>query len=89
MPRKRRGESDGESDRTTAALDRIARLLGLLAVKGVEEKTAQVALLRSAGFEVADVAAMLGMTENHVRVASHMGRKSERKRRKRKAAKAR
>lgn len=32
-------------------------------------------MLRSAGFEVSDVADMLGMTENHVKVADHLGRK--------------
>jgi hypothetical protein len=36
----------------------------------------QVMLLRAVGFEVSDVAAMLGMTENHVNVAAHHGRKN-------------
>jgi hypothetical protein len=35
--------------------------------------------LRSAGFQVAEVAEMLRITENHVRVASFAGRKKPRK----------
>ncbi|HVJ04228.1 MAG TPA: hypothetical protein VM578_01000 [Candidatus Saccharimonadales bacterium] len=45
----------------------------------MENKIDQVTLLRSAGFEVSDVAAMLGMTENHVNVAAHAGRKKQEK----------
>jgi DNA-directed RNA polymerase specialized sigma24 family protein len=58
------------------AEEKIARLLGMLLVKDMEQKTEQVTLLRSIGFEVAEVAAMLGMTENHVNVAAHHGRKN-------------
>jgi DNA-directed RNA polymerase specialized sigma24 family protein len=42
----------------------------------MEQKTEQVALLRAVGFEVSEVAAMLGMTENHVNVAAFHGRKN-------------
>jgi len=48
----------------------------MLLVKDIEQKTEQVTLLRSIGFEVGEVAAMLGMTENHVNVAAHHGRKN-------------
>ena len=40
----------------------------------------QVPLLRAVGFEVSEVAAMLGITENHVKVADHHGRKKKRAR---------
>ena len=58
-----------------SAEEKIARTLGLLLVKDMEQKTDQVALLRAIGFEVADVAAMFGMTENHVNQAAFQGRK--------------
>ena len=48
----------------------------MLLVKDMEQKTEQVTLLRSIGFEVAEVAAMLGITENHVNVAAHYGRRN-------------
>jgi DNA-directed RNA polymerase specialized sigma24 family protein len=47
----------------------------LLLVREIEQKTDQAALLRVIGFEVAEVAAMLGMTENHVNQAAFQGRK--------------
>ena len=56
--------------------EKIARLLGMLFVRDLEQKTEQVTVLRSIGFEVAEVAAMLGITENHVKVAAHHGRKN-------------
>lgn len=58
-----------------SAEEKIARTLGLLLVKGIEQKTDQATLLRSIGFEVSEVSAMLGMTENHVNVAAFHGRK--------------
>jgi DNA-directed RNA polymerase specialized sigma24 family protein len=58
-----------------SAEEKIARTLGLLLVRPFEERTDQAALLRSIGFEVSEVAAMLGMTENNVNVAAFRGRK--------------
>lgn len=74
MPKKS-AVSQGKTAEPVSSEEKIARLLGLLLVKDMESKTDQVTLLRSVGFEVSDVASMLGMTENHVNVASHMGRK--------------
>jgi len=51
----------------------------MLMIKDIKKKTDQVALLRVAGFEVSEVAEMLGMTENHVKVADHLGRKNKKK----------
>ena len=74
--RKRQAAAKGESARTKVAGDeKIARLLGLLLVKDIKKKTDQVPLLRRVGFEISEVAAMLDMTENHVKVADHQGRK--------------
>jgi len=60
-----------------SAEEKIARLLGLLLVKDIKKKTDQVPLLRRVGFEVSEVADILGMTENHVKVADHLGRKKK------------
>ncbi len=75
--RKRRADENGGSDRRVAADEKIARLLGLLLVKDIKKKTDQVPMLRSDGFQVSEVADMLGMTENHVRVADHLGQKKK------------
>jgi DNA-directed RNA polymerase specialized sigma24 family protein len=78
--RKRNARSDETAGarRHVPADEKIARLLGMLLVKDIKKKTDQVPLLRSAGFEVSEVADMLGMTENHVKVADHLGRKKRR-----------
>ncbi len=73
-PAKRKIAS--QSRESVPADEKIARLLGMLLVKDMEQKTEQVALLRAVGFEVSEVAAMLGMTENHVNVAAYHGRKN-------------
>jgi DNA-directed RNA polymerase specialized sigma24 family protein len=62
-----------------SAHEKIARLLGVLATKDMEQITERVVLLRAVGFEVSEVACILGMTENHVRVAAHQGRKKHKK----------
>ena len=72
----------GRKERTTPELvsadDKIARLLGILATKDIEQISERVTLLRAVGFSVPEVAGILGMTENHVRVAAHHGRKKHR-----------
>jgi hypothetical protein len=60
-----------------SADEKIARLLGLLLVKDMKIKSDQVATLRRVGFDVSEVANMLRMTENHVMVADHLGRKKK------------
>jgi len=77
VPRKRKSTTDeiGGERHHISAEDKIARLLGLLVVKEMKKKTDQVPLLRAVGFEVYEVAAMLGISENHVKVADHKGRK--------------
>jgi DNA-directed RNA polymerase specialized sigma24 family protein len=75
MPPRKRGPAAEAADRRVPADEKIARLLGMLLVKDIKKKTDQVPLLRSVGFTVTEVADMLGMEENHVRVADHHGRK--------------
>ena len=75
--RRRRAPADANSNarRRIPAEEKIARLLGLLLIKDIIKKTDQVPLLRSAGFEVSEVADLLGITEKHVTVADSQGRK--------------
>ncbi len=73
--RKRKSAAEDRKDGGVPAADKIARLLGMLIVKDLKKRTDQVPLLRSAGFAVSEVADMLGMDENHVRVADHHGRR--------------
>jgi hypothetical protein len=82
MEKKRRVAAKGKTDkarkeRTTtevvSADEKIARLLGILATKDIEQISERVTLLRAVGFSVSEVAGILGMTENHVSVAAHHG----------------
>lgn len=77
---KRASKGSKTTTEPVEAQEKIARLLGVLAVKDIPQRVDQVVLLRSVGFEVSEIAAMLGMTENHVNVAAHHGRKSRGKR---------
>jgi hypothetical protein len=79
-PQKRKPAAAGNDNgrKRVSAEEKIARLLGLFVVKDIKKKTDQVPLLRRVGFEVSEVADMLGMTENHVKVADHHGRKKTR-----------
>ena len=72
--RKRKRAAEDGKDTAVPAADKIARLLGMLMVKDLKKRTDQVPLLRSAGFGVSEVADMLGIDENHVRVADHHDR---------------
>lgn len=54
-----------------SAHDKIARLLGILAVKDKTESADQVVILQGAGFETAEIASMLGITENNINVIRH------------------
>jgi DNA-directed RNA polymerase specialized sigma24 family protein len=86
---KGRKTSKAREERRTTELvsadEKIARLLGILATKDIAQIGERVTLLRAVGFSVPEVAGILGMTENNVRVASHHGRN---KRRGRKASRA-
>ena len=66
----RRGSSGGES-----ALHKIACLLGVFATKDLDQTVDRVILLRRVGFTVSEVASILGITENHVMVATHHAKK--------------
>lgn len=76
MPGKQKSARPPKNSQPVSAEEKIARSLGLLLVRDMNQKIEQVTLLRAIGFEVSEVAAMLGMTENHVKVAAHHGRKT-------------
>lgn len=58
------------------ALDRIGRLLGLIATKDMPQKD-QITLLRGTGFEVQEIADMLGTTANNVSVTLYKKKKQK------------
>lgn len=78
--RRRKSAADAEAGLRgeVSSNEKIARLLAMLLVRDVKSKTDQVPMLRSAGFEVGEVADILGISENHVKVADHLGRKKRR-----------
>lgn len=68
--------------------DKIANLLALMVIKDIEQISEKATILRSAGFQIAEVAALLSMTELNVRVATHAGRKRKGKAAKKKGRSA-
>jgi hypothetical protein len=76
---KKAGKSPKIIQQPIDAQEKIARLLGLLLVKDLETMVDQVGMLRRAGFQVGEVADMLGITENHANVASNKARKKPRR----------
>jgi DNA-directed RNA polymerase specialized sigma24 family protein len=62
------------------ALERIGRLLAVIATKGLNLKD-QVVLLDAAGYEVQEIADIAGATANNVRVALFRARKERQIRR--------
>jgi orotate phosphoribosyltransferase-like protein len=61
---------------------KIARLMGLAAIKDFETNIEKCVFLRSAGFTNAEIADMLVMSNNQVAVAFVQSRKKKKKRRK-------
>lgn len=83
MAKRQGGKPTKKSTHSTEPVsseEKIARLLGMIVIKEIESRGDQATLLRSVGFDVAEVASMLGMSENHVMVATHHGRKKAKKR---------
>jgi DNA-directed RNA polymerase specialized sigma24 family protein len=70
MP-KGKGGKTSEAVEPVSAQDKIARMLGILAVKDKTEPADQVVLLQGAGFEKAEIASMLGISENNVSVINY------------------
>lgn len=66
-----------------SAQEKIARLLGIIAVKDKTDPPDQVVLLQAAGFETAEIALMLGITENNINVINYRLRNKKKRRKKR------
>ncbi len=74
-------------ERIADTLERIARILAGILLKGIEaeDQKTQIARLKGCGFGNSEIAEMLGTTANVVNVAVHSLRKKGHRRRKRKA----
>jgi DNA-directed RNA polymerase specialized sigma24 family protein len=70
MPKIKKAASKAAAPRTEplAAEEKIARMLGILAVQNVRGKVEQVVLLRSGGFSIPEIAEMLDLPQNTVSV---------------------
>jgi hypothetical protein len=62
------------------ALERIGRLLAMIATKELNQKD-QILFLRAAGYDVAESAEIVGVTGHQVSVTLHEAKKSRRKNR--------
>ncbi len=74
-PTKRTPEQNGGG---TTPEEKIARLLAHLVVRDIDQSGDKIRTLKAAGFEVAQIAPILGMTENAINVALHRARKKQR-----------
>lgn len=72
---KASGAKHDKTEQTLSSEEKIARVLGLMFVKDIEQKPEQVVCLRSIGFGISEIASMLGITENNASVAAYRGRK--------------
>lgn len=66
---------DADLGDVVAELRRSNRLLAVLATRGLDQKES-VLLLDAVGFQPRQIAAVLGVTANRVRVALHRARKA-------------
>jgi hypothetical protein len=65
MANERRGNSSAATE-PLSAHDKIARLLGILAVKDRTDSGDKVVMLQGAGFGSAEISSMLGITRNAI-----------------------
>ncbi len=56
---------------------RLTNLLGLLLIKGEKQQAEQIMLLNRAGFRTAEIAALVGTTNNAVSVAVYQQKKKK------------
>jgi hypothetical protein len=63
--------ADENSEQGTTALDKIAGLLALMYVKGIEDKDAAALKLDAIGFTAREIASLLDVGTNYVNVARH------------------
>jgi inorganic pyrophosphatase len=77
MANEKRGDSDAVEP--LSAHDKIARLLGILAVKDKTDSADKVVMLQGAGFGAAEISAMLDITRNAVDQINFRRRKNKKK----------
>jgi inorganic pyrophosphatase len=75
MANEKRGDS--EATEPLSAHDKIARLLGILAVKDKTDSADKVVMLQGAGFGAAEISAMLDITRNAVDQINSRRRKNK------------
>jgi len=64
MPKRKSGNSSATE--TLSAEDKIARILGILAVKDVVDSADKVVMLQGAGFGSGEISSMLDITRNTI-----------------------
>lgn len=65
MPKGKSGNSSAAIE-TLSAEDKIARILGILAVKDVPDSADKVVMLQGAGFGSPEISSMLDITRNAI-----------------------
>ena len=75
MPKGRSVNSDATEP--LSAHDKIARLLGILAVKDKTDPVERVVVLQGAGFGTTEIASMLGTTRNAIDLINYRRRKKK------------
>lgn len=84
MPPKRRS---AEAADQVPADEKLARLVAMMVVRDIDQPADKIQLLKAAGFGVAQMAPILGMTENAINIALHRARKKNDGQPKRKSTK--
>lgn len=74
---KPKPEPNAQAEASSLAVEvgRIAKLFALHVLKDVEDESEKVLRLKGAGFSTSEIAAMLGKTENNVRVTISLAKK--------------
>lgn len=70
-PAKRTNENEDEVSQGVAPAEKIARLFGLLVVRGVDDKEEQALMLLGAGFAASEIAEMLQVNRNYAHAAKN------------------
>ena len=78
MPKAKGGNSSAATE-TLSAHDKIARLLGIIAVKNVSDSADKVVMLQGAGFGSAEISSMLDITRNAIDLINFKRRRAKKK----------
>ncbi|MGA8429802.1 MAG: hypothetical protein WB729_08280 [Candidatus Sulfotelmatobacter sp.] len=78
MPKGKSGNSSAAIETLTAE-DKIARILGILAVKDVADSADKVVMLQGAGFGSGEISSMLDITRNAIDLINFKRRQRSKK----------